>query len=150
MAVRTAYAPVAASVLTAANLAKLPGGWIGDASVTANQTGITAITDLTGLTVTVTVGTGRRIEVEGWFQASQVTASGAITFVIAEGATLLQTAQLNFGVGLTPMYIKCTLTPTSGAHTYKLQAATSAGTLSLLASATQPAQIVVKDLGATP
>jgi hypothetical protein len=41
VAVRTAYAPVAATVLTAANLAKLPGGWIGYNEVTANQTTIT-------------------------------------------------------------------------------------------------------------
>ena len=62
MAVRTAYAPVASTVLTAANLAKLPGGWIGDAQVTANQTGITTATDLTGLTVAVTAGTGSAAE----------------------------------------------------------------------------------------
>ena len=49
MAVRTAYAPVAASVLTAANLAKVAGGWIGYNEVTANQGSISTTVDLTSL-----------------------------------------------------------------------------------------------------
>lgn len=154
MATRTAYAPVAGSVLTAANLAKLPGGWIGYIEVTASQTGITTGSDLTSLTLTVTVGTGRRIRVSGLGQMLSTAGSPAFTpFIqILEGATILQPAvssqtALGTTVSLAPSVI---LTPTSGSHTYKLQAGANSGTWTMAASSTAPAYILVEDLGATP
>ena len=66
MAVRTAYDAVAGSTLTAANLDRYPGGWIGYAEATTGQTGISGAADLTSLSVTVTVGTSRRILAEGY------------------------------------------------------------------------------------
>ena len=65
MPVRTAYAgaAVAGEVLSAANVNRISGGWIGYNEVTANQTPITTEVDLTGLSVAVTVGTARRIRI---------------------------------------------------------------------------------------
>ena len=148
MPVRTAYAGAAVSgeVLTAANVNKLPGGWIGYAEVTANQTGITAVTDLTGLSVAVTVGTSRRLRVTGFIHIGNV-AGSSISFAIKEGATTLQDAVANSVAGAVwTMAVHTVLTPTAGAHTYKLTLAGSSAT-DMLAATTYPAFILVEDIG---
>src|SRR5437867_8759822 len=105
----------------------LAGGY---AQVVANQGTFTALTDLTNLTVTVTVGTGRRIRVSALFALSSSVAADIGQGYIREGATSLQIvnvylASANVGYYLTPSVI---LTPTTGAHTYKLSAQRQAGT----------------------
>jgi hypothetical protein len=151
VAVRTAYAPVAASVLTAANLAKLPGGWIGYNEVTANQSTITSVVDLTSLTVTVTVGTGRRIRVSAHCTLQQNSAAGEQQLYIFEGAQIgISRITAHSGLGFYTHTPSVVLTPSSGSHTYKLRAAAVAGNLDLVASATAPAYILVEDIGATP
>ncbi len=150
MAVRTAYVATesAGDVLTAANFNKMPGGCIGYANVTANQTGISALADLTGLTVTVTVNTSRLIMVQGLGVFLQQTGVGTASMAINEGATQLVNAGASLvisGFGtFTPFVI---LSPSSGAHTYKLRATTSSNTVDLQASATAPATIAVYDMG---
>jgi hypothetical protein len=151
VAVRTAYAPVAATVLTAANLAKLPGGWIGYVETSTPQSSITANVDLTSLTLTVTVGTSRRIRITGYVPVSQSSATGLGEVDIYESGTLLardytrldSTASLQFAV-LKPVIV---LTPSSGSHTYKLTASVSAGTMSTNPAATNPCHFTVEDIG---
>lgn len=156
MAVRTPYAPVAASVLTAVNLAKLPGGWIGYVESTTTQSGITANTDLTGLTLTVTVGTGRRIQIVGYGSSfASTVANDFMGLSIFEGATQIGSCVLTeplANTGITMRVESPWLTPTSGAHTYKLSLgrALGTGTLTHTPSATLPSFIGVVDLGATP
>lgn len=154
MPVRTAYAPVAGAVLTATNLAKLPGGWIGYAEQTAVQTSITTLGDLTNLTVAVTVGTGRRIRISGFVSLAQSTTAGLAEVDIYEGATQLQRAytpiQTTAGQNFAILMPQVVLTPTSGAHTYNLKVATSAGSAVTNSSATTPSFILVEDIGATP
>lgn len=163
---RTAYAGTALTgdVYTAANHARMPGGWIGYAQVTATQALADADsggleTDLTGLAIAVTVGSNRRIRVTG---------SGVLTLddplgnpscegYIKEGATYLgqwASWDLNAASGLIfdrasmSFERSVILTPSAGAHTYKLSAWASAGADMLLAaSATTPAYILVEDLG---
>lgn len=125
------------------------GGQLNYAQVTANQTGITTSVDLTGLTVNVTVGTGRRIKITGYVPQFSRTA-GTATFVglhVYEGATELS----NFTSGMNNTYhgavTMAVVTPTAGAHTYKLQA-NSDGTVSSIVTATGPAFILVEDIGA--
>lgn len=153
MAVRTAYVgtQVPGDVLTGANFTKVPGGWIGYAEVTANQGSITtAQTDLTGLSVAVTVGANRRIRITGYIRAVPQNATTSVQLAIKEGATQLnaceQVAALA-GNGWTST-TEWVGVPSTGAHTYKLAVTFASGTTnSANASATAPAFILVEDIG---
>lgn len=151
MPVRTAYAGAAVSgeVLTAANVNKLPGGWIGYNQVTANQAGVgITATDLTGLTVTVTVGSSRRIRVSASVGIQQRTSAALPEVNIYEGASRLQRFPVSVAAEqyeiLNPSVV---LTPTAGSHTYNLKLVTSTATVDMLAGADWPAFILVEDLG---
>ena len=154
MAVRTAYVATQAAgdVLTSANFSKLPGGWIGYAEVTADQTGITTITDLTSLSVAVTVNTSRRIQVTGHGNYLNDTIDEGGTVYIRESSTTLNSYgvwtsnHLSIVRGFVVMWVG---TPSAAAHTYKLSLArtTATGTIALKAAATYPAFILVEDLG---
>jgi hypothetical protein len=152
MPVRTAYVATEAvgDVLTKANFDKLPGGWIGYAEVTANQTTITAAVDLTGLTVTVTVNTSRRIRVTGSAELVNNTAgAGLLLLILADGAQVMSapTGGMTANVAVRKV-AQVVLTPTAGSHVYKLQAQTQVGgTGTMNAAATYPAFILVEDLG---
>ena len=151
MAVRTAYDPTAGEILTATNLEKLAGGWIGYNQVTASQGSITADVDLTGLSVAVTVGPSRRIRISAYVAVETTVASDRAALLVKEGATQLTVATVSLltaarGVSLTASVV---LTPTTGAHTYKLSMVRTdgSGTLTSIASATQPAFILCEDIG---
>lgn len=127
----------------------MPGGVLGYAQVTANQTGITTVVDLTGLTVTVTVGSARRIQITGIALFQDGTIDTQVIMSIQEGATVLTQSAIDQGLAasnqtLNPMVI---LSPTAGVHTYKLTAQASAGTVQMTAAATTPAFILVQDIG---
>lgn len=129
------------------------GGTLGYAQVVANQTGIGAAdTDLTSLTTAVTVGTNRRVRITGWAIFQQQVAVGAVSLKIFEGGGQLQnntTQSASFGAnGFITLVSVVALTPTAGAHTYKLAARTSSNTVDLNAGATFPAFILVEDIGA--
>lgn len=131
----------------------MPWGILGTAFVSANQTGITSVVDLTGLTITVTVPVNRwiRISANGLVfsaTAGTVTTSGA---VIVEGATQLQSCIGNAvpATGATFGPLVTTISPSAGAHTYKLRASvnTGGGTMALVAAATGRAELTVEDCG---
>lgn len=152
MAVRTGYVGTESvgDVLTATNFNKLPNGMIGYASVTANQTGITSsVTDLTSLSVAVTVGSSRMIWIVGSVEATQNTSTGNAALYIRESSTTLNfrnvTMSASTNAGLYVVYFASA--PSSGSHTYKLSMSTDAGTVDLKASSTQPAFIAVFDHG---
>lgn len=148
MAVRTAYAPVAGTAITAANHAKFPGGWIGYAEITANQTGISAQTDITSLTVTVTAGTTRRILAEGYCRITQQTSSGVgEVYVVEDGSNVNRSSLTRSAADNGMHHPRAVRTPSAGSHTYKLAASVGSGTIDIIASASQPAFILVQDLG---
>ena len=153
MPVRTAYAGAAVTgeVLTAAKVNGLPGGWIGYAEVTADQGGITTEADLTGLTVTVTVGASRRLRIEVCTSVLSAAAADSGAVSIKEGTTQFATRALVFGKANTLEGLTCSavITPAAGAHTYKATfvRTTGSGTLIAGASASQPAYIFVEDVG---
>jgi hypothetical protein len=149
MAARTAYDPVNGTALTETNLEKFAGGWIGHVEVAAVQGSITTEVDLTGLAVTVTVNTSRRIKLEA-FGSLQSTVGGDLGAIfIKESATQLSAAQKRLETSNTFVYAVAILTPSGGSHTYKLTAARTSGTgtVTMTASATQPAFFLVSDLG---
>lgn len=125
------------------------GGKLGYTPKTTTQTGITTETDLTSLSATVTVPTGRLIRVTGYVYQFARTA-GTVTYTelfIHEGATRLGTLTIpipnTYGGGL----VSTLITPSAGSHTYKLKAATD-GTVTMQASSIGPAYILVEDIGA--
>lgn len=150
--VRTAYVGTENSgdVLTKANFDKLPGGWIGYAETTSSQSGISAVTDLTSLSVTVTVGSNRRIRITGQADVTRTVASDLIVGRIKESTTNLgiwyAAATIGtFNVG----QAGCVITPTAGSHTYKLtlERSSGTGTCGVNGAAGEPNWILVEDLG---
>lgn len=127
------------------------GGTLGYAQVVADQTGITTTVDLTGLSVAATVGSGRRVKVSGHVGQFNRTA-GTVTFValyVYEGVTQLVGATEAVPNTYGGADVQVVLTPSAGAHTYKLRAATDAiGTVTMTAGAVTPAFILVEDIGA--
>ena len=127
-------------------------GTLGYAQITASQSGITSLVDVTGLTTTVTVGSGRRIKVTGFCPSfSGGTFTDMYNMRIVEGSTTLAGVNLfggssTVGCGGPVEWIG---TPSAGSHTYKIQATHSVGAASgtFQASATQPAFILVQDIG---
>ncbi len=153
MAVRTSY-PATESVgdvLRAADVNKLPGGWIGYAEITANQTGITTETNVTSLSVTVTVNTSRRIQISCKAEMSSDTLGDTMQIAIKESATMLNRAIAQcFGSGLAlTLNTRAVVTPSAGSHTYNITAARASGSGNTLvaASSTSPAWILVEDIG---
>jgi hypothetical protein len=127
--------------------ASFPRGVLGVAQATANQTGITSETALTGLSVAVTAGTSRRIRISAIIRVTTSVGS-SVDLRIKEGATVLQQATANVVAGaIWSMTAFVVLTPSAGSHTYNLALA-GTGATDLLASSTFPATILIEDIGA--
>jgi hypothetical protein len=126
-------------------------GTLGYSQVTATQGPFTVLTDLTGLTVTVTVGSGRRIRIIGFAPMQSTVAGDSVDLFIRESGTTLQTATFALNVigGNFAASVSMVLTPAAGSHTYNLSAQRIAGTgnITMSAAATAPAHIVVEDIG---
>jgi hypothetical protein len=127
----------------------MPGGWIGYAEKADSDFGpVIAETDVTGLTVTVTVGANRRIRVTG--DASLVSNGSSAEGRIKEGVTILG----RFGRLAPPATSdlarqsgSVVLTPSAGSHTYKLTVLGTTPGVEIMCSAQEPAFILVEDLG---
>lgn len=148
---------VAEYIVLAADMNDLPGGVLGYAEVTANETGITALTDLTGLSVTVDVVANRRIRVTGHGQienAPSGTEDIAVVGFVREGSTTLGRwgSVFNHDIDTALSEIaesSVVLTPSSGSHTYKLslQRTIGSGAGGIRAAADNPSFILVEDIG---
>lgn len=130
------------------------GPLIGYAQATSNQTGITAEVDLTGLTTTVNVPAGHKVRITAQIGTQSTFALDVASLVIKEGGTQLQACGIGILVAAGTQSTSCSaiLSPSAGAHTYKLSMLRVAGlgNLSLNASGTQPSFIMVEDLGPGP
>lgn len=136
---------------TAWVLLNVPGGTLGYSQSVANQAGIgTSATDLTGLSVAVTVGASRRIRVSAFVNISMQTAGARAIIRIQEGAGSLAVAWEDLLVGhFAPVNVSAVLTPSAGAHTYKVTASVTPGaTITSQAAANEPVYILVEDIGA--
>jgi hypothetical protein len=128
-------------------------GVLGYAEVTANQATITSEVDLTGLTSTVTVGTSRRIQITAVIRFGVTNANNNALLRIKESTTVLQIGdQESPRTSATANHTIMTsriLTPSAGPHTYKLSLEMNAGTgsISMIAGTTNPAFILVEDIG---
>ena len=127
-----------------------PSSTLGYAEVTAAQTGISTETDLTGLSVTVTVPAGRRLKItaKGRFASDATAAEGVGR--IKEGATEL-TRWFNFSLPANSWLMNAgsvIISPSAGSHTYKLTGQKTSGSMDLYAASTSPAFILVEDITA--
>jgi hypothetical protein len=154
MATRTALAGTYSSgdFVDETDLNSIPGGWIGYFEKTSDQSGITtSATALTGLSGTVTVNTSRRIRVSAFARFNSGTATDDFTLSIQESSTDIATTSIvgdrtnvTFGA-----FVSVILTPSSGSHTYTCVGGLAAGTgpVTLQASSTHKAYLLVEDLG---
>jgi len=133
----------------------MPGGVLGYAEVTADQGTFTALTDITGLTVTVTVASGRRIRISAKVACSSSVAGDSADLQILEGATMLENAEAvvqTTAITLVSIAVEVILTPTASIHTYKVSMRRVAGTGNLTMRAVTggfsgPAWLLVEDIG---
>lgn len=112
-------------------------GELGYAQITANQTGITADADVTGLTITVT-GQNRPVSIEAFCGGMFSTAAAQKDWAIFDGATELNRAR-NYQAtasGDSEMYVKARVAAFTGSKTFKVVAKASAGSATVRASAT--------------
>lgn len=131
-----------------AALGVVPSGY---AQVTADQTGISTEADVTSLTITWTAVSTRRYRITGHLLVQQLTSTGAATAKITDGSgTEIQRIghRASFAANDVDMWEGSSVeTGLSGSITRKIRAATSAGTLSALASSSRPNYILVEDIG---
>lgn len=158
MADRTGFIAVDGAAYNADDHDKMPKGWLGYASVTADQTFASTDTDLTGLTVTVTVAASRLLLVSAFVNVELSAASdttGSMTLRIKEDGTTVQTAswrsEVRGAVGqeeqmtFSPFVLR---TPSAGSHTYKLSGFRGGSVdLELQAGSAKPSYITVIDMG---
>lgn len=141
-------------VLTAANMNLLPGGSKGQgyAQITSGTAAVgTTVTDISGLSITFTAVSGRRYRITGQALISKASGSAGdtINLYIRDGsgtqiALNQQTASGTYPYTLT---VGVTTAPSAGSTTYKLSFNNSAGTSAVSASSTNPAWILVEDIG---
>lgn len=133
---------------------RFPNGLSAARSFGGDQTGISALADVTGLSVTFTAINNRAYDLEAKIpHVQQLTAAGAVTFQLCTAANAVleewrRTVALNeiFSVHLGPFPEFGTIG--SGGTTRKVRASTSAGTLSITASgAGQGSWIEAHDIG---
>lgn len=138
------------SASAAIEKSKLQETMLGYAEITSNFTGAagtTAVTDVTGLSVAVTVPSGgRRIKITGYANMYNQTSAADLYFYIRESSTELNHADQQAGAandvnGVIAMWIG---TPSAGAHTYKLSISSNVAGPNIGAAATNPAFILVE------
>lgn len=129
---------------------------LGYAQITSNfTTTSTTFVDVTGLTTTVTVPAGgRRVQIEIQATGINNSATGIWNIALVEDGTVIQQWYLNEPTATannTPLSVQFSKVPTAGSHTYKVQVATTAGTVSISAGTTSgtvltpgPSSIIVK------
>lgn len=128
------------------------GGQLGFSQAASTNQNYTTVVAITGTSVSVTVGTGRRVRLMGNVNWSPATIGNVVDVTIRQdGSTvkLIQDTGETVGRGY-PIYISHILTPTAGAHTYELfvERSTGTGTDVVLNTSNRAAYLLVEDIGA--
>ena len=155
MAVRTPWDPVTDDVATENLMDSLPRGWVGHAEVTAPQTIVNSATetDLTGLSLTVTLQANRKYKLSAQGLLSRTVADGVTVGRFKEGSTELNRWAQHSPSALTEFDnasgIHVITNPSAGSHTYKLtlQRFSGTGNVTLNAAAGNPAEFLIEDIG---
>jgi len=156
MPTRTPWSPsaVVGEVVSAADVKTIPGGWTGYVEVTANQTVSTGTeTDATGLSIgPITVPANRRLRLTAHAILSRTVADGVSIGRIKEGSTELGRFSQHAPSAATEFDCaegSAIITPSAGAHTYKVTIHRFSGTGNVVinAAAGSPAWFMVEDIG---
>jgi hypothetical protein len=121
-------------------------------NTTLAQTGVTTITDITGMSVTFTGVAGRRYRVDGYLLLQSTVNGDTVNLVLRNSAGVF----LNQGIyplpsaGAANMCAVSLITTATGSTTFKLSFQRQLGTGTMIANGggTFPAQLVVTDIGA--
>lgn len=115
-----------------AKLTAGPAGLLGYAEQQGPQAVTGAEADLTGLSVTFTVAAGRKVRLRAVVMDTHTVAAGWDHIYIREGVTLITEAQVTFSAGVAGLLVaERIITPTAGAHTYKVTFLAEAGTANI-------------------
>src|SRR5271166_2819308 len=122
---------------------------LGYAEITSNFVpGTNAETDITGVSVTVTVPAGGRdVKITAKVNCYNQNAGDHFTLKIKEGSTVLQTLEMNtpaINVVDTNQFSARVSAPSAGSHTYKVSIASGAAGTAVGASSTESAYILVE------
>lgn len=125
---------------------------LGYVEQTAAQTGITTTTvDLTGMSITFTLATQRRVRLEGsaWYTKGAPDTSASVFLQIANAANVQQQGGGAHCIapGFTRVTITRTLTLAPGTYTYKCRGSTAAGFVNTSSSTVEPSLLQAIDLG---
>lgn len=151
MPTRTPYTSTALEVLTSANLEKYPKGWYGYATSTSAQTGITTVeTDVTGLSLSITLGANRLVEVFASVHALSSVDQDNLRLRLYRDATVV--GSYNFELDTlttTAQGMALDVGPSAGTYTYKatIVRVGGSGNIDTTASATSPNLLLVRDIG---
>lgn len=128
----------------------LPWGAVAaPALVTASQTGITAVVDLTGLTITATAVANRRWKITGNVRVTQNTAGGVPELYITDGSNVTKNRRgITLGAGETGhIHCEADVVTAAGSRTFKLRLTVGSGTVDLTAAADLLATLRIEDIG---
>jgi len=120
---------------------------LGYAEITSNSTAVSSDTDVTGLSVDVTVPDGgRRVKVTVNAPGLQGTSGARAVISIKEGTTVLSQKFAQITANNEGKEAYASFVPTAGDHTYKVSLARDAGTgtVNFVAASTYPAFILVE------
>lgn len=121
-------------------------------ATSATTSASTTVVDLAGFSVTASaVPANRTLRILVTGQIQSTVANDRAVVYVREGTTQLQAVPIALPLAATPVqvFVKVSLTPTAGNHTYKVSIARASGTgtVSYVASASSPAQLTVEDTG---
>lgn len=108
----------------------------------------TVLTDVAGLNITATLFAGRwyRLSTRGLVQMQ--TAAGRVSVVLnGDGATLNDWVEDIVANNYAPFNLQHEFQATAGAHTYKVQGLTTAGTTIVFAASTRNMTHILEDIG---
>ena len=154
MATRTGYVGTTSDgqVLTSANFTKLPNGGIAYVSATADQTGITAGTNLTNLSLVITPNANRLIKISCCAHVGRTVNDGVSVLSIRQNTTNIQ----NFSYSVSTNNSNRLVTgftllsaPAASSTTWRLMLTqvTGTGTSFLSAASDSIAWLMVEDIG---
>ena len=125
----------------------------GYAQVTANQTGITTMTDLTGLSVTWTAVAGRRYKVTFKVLVFSTVANDDANVWLRDGSSTslnaygVRAVSTTHGINVSGSHVLTGLSAGSQTVKLSLERAAGSGSLGLAAASTHPSFILVEDIG---
>lgn len=130
--------------------ASVPVGVLAQSSITSNQSGITAEVDVVGLSVNVSVPSGRTLRISAQVRHNQTTANAQDILYLYRDGVIIQLVTAVWNTSQSTINLEAFDSPSAGAHVYKIRAQASSGSMTVAASATNPGFITVQDTTPTP